>query len=112
MVQPTPKVALALPCTVPFHGLRMSGAVLIPIAGVIATPFTGALPADLAVLGVRDQLPFAVVTAATLLAHKVGAHRLLRMESGGLELLVAITAAPVNHPNRVEASATSYSWEK
>jgi hypothetical protein len=37
---------------------------------------------------------------------------LLGMESGGLELLVAITAAPVNHPNRVEASATSYTWEK
>ena len=112
MAQAAPKVAPALPGTVPFHRLRMGGAVLLPIAGVIATPFTGTLAADLAVLGVRDQLLFAVVAATTLLASRLGAHRLLGMESGGLERLVAITAAPLNHPNRVKASAAPYGWEK
>ena len=39
MAQAAPKVALALPLTVPFHRLRMRGAVLHPITEVIATPF-------------------------------------------------------------------------
>ena len=112
MAQAAPKVALALPCTVPFHRLRMGGAVLPPIACVVATPFMGTLATNLAVFGVRDQLLLAVVAATTLLAGRLGAHRLFRMESGELERLVAITAAPLNHPNRVKASAAPYSWEK
>ena len=54
----------------------------------------------------------AVIGAATLLTGRLGTYHLLRVESGRLELLTAITAAPLNHPYRVKACAAPYSWEK
>src|SRR5215467_9202345 len=96
-------VALALAGPVPLHRFRVRRPVLSPIVGVIVAPLAGAFAADLAILGIRNQFLFAAVGATALLASCLGAHGLLRMASRRLELLAAITAAPLNHPSRVKA---------
>jgi len=79
---------------------------------MIGAPLARALAAHLAILGVGDEFLLAVVGAAALLADTLGARGLLRMASGGLELLVAITATPLTHPYRVKAFAALYGLQK
>jgi hypothetical protein len=105
-------VALALADQVALHCFRVRRPVLPPVAGVIAAPLAGAVATDLAILGIRNQFLSAAVGAATLLAGRLRAHRLVRMASRRLELQVAITAAPLNHPYRVKATQGGYSSEK
>jgi hypothetical protein len=57
-----------LPGPVPLDGLRVRRPILSPVSGVIGAPFAGALAANLAVLGVRNQLLLAAVGTAALLA--------------------------------------------
>jgi hypothetical protein len=93
-------------------GLRFRGAILLPVTGMSGAPLTSALTADQAILWIGDELLAAAFAAAALLAHWRGAHYLLRMAARGLELLVAITAAPLNHPYRVKSSAALYRSQK
>ncbi len=79
---------------------------------MIGAPLARALTAHLAVLGVGDEFPLAVIGAAALLADGLGARGLLRMASGGFELQVTITATPLTHPYRVKAFAALYSLQK
>jgi hypothetical protein len=105
-------LTLPLLGTVPLHCGRVCGAVLLPVARMIGTPFACALAAHLAVLGVGKQLLLAVVGAAALLADGLGAGGLLRMAWGRLELLIAITAPPRTHFYSVRCPAQLYSWLK
>jgi len=98
-------IALALASAVALYRSEMGGPILTPVIAVLPAPFARAIAAHLAVLRIGEQLLPAAGGTPALLARWLGTHRLLRMESGRLQLLIAITAAPLSHPYRVAAPA-------
>jgi hypothetical protein len=61
-------IPLLLPGAIALDRLRMCGTISLPIGGMSAAPLAGAVPADLAILGIGQQLVLAVLAAALLLA--------------------------------------------
>ena len=62
------QVPLPLLGTVPLDGRGLGGAILPPVAGVIAAPLPSAVAANLAIFRVQGELLLAVLAAALLLA--------------------------------------------
>ena len=81
MEQALALITLALPATVPLGRLRMRRAVLLPVAGMIGAPLASTIAADLAIFRIGRELLLTAFCATALLAHSVGAHRLLGMTS-------------------------------
>jgi hypothetical protein len=75
-------------------GLRIARAVLLPVVLVGGPPFTSAIAADFAILGVVGELLRAARGAALILAGLAGTDRLGGMESRWLEWLRAVAAWP------------------
>jgi hypothetical protein len=98
-----PQIAPTLLSAVPLGGLRLGGAMPLPIAGMVGTPLACAVAAGLAIFGIADELLLAALAAPPLLAGRVRAGGLLRMKSGCFELPLAKTATPQIHPYRVAA---------
>jgi hypothetical protein len=96
------QIALLLSGPVPRGGLRLGGAIALPVAGMAGTPLAGAVAAGLAIFGIARELLLVVLVAALLLARRKRASGLLRVKSGWLELPLAKPASQV-HPYRVGA---------
>jgi hypothetical protein len=71
---------------VPLGGLRLGGAIPLPVAGMVGTPLACAVAAGLAICRIADELPLAALAAAPLLARRKRAGGLLRVKSGWFEL--------------------------
>jgi integrase len=81
-------------------GLGLGGAIPLPVAGVVGTPFSSAVATDRAILRIDRELLISVLATAPLLTGLIGTHGLLGMKSGRVELLLAETAALI-HPFKV-----------
>jgi hypothetical protein len=86
---------------VPFDGLGLGGAILLPVAGVADTPLPSAIAADCAIFRIDRELLFPVLGTALVLTGPFGTHGLLGMKSGWLEQFLAETAAALIHPFKV-----------
>lgn len=83
---------------IPFDGLGMSFAILLPVIGMALTPFPRTVQADLAILRIRLDVVF---RAALTLAFGFATNRLLRPVRGGLKLLLAIAATTSDRQGRL-----------
>jgi len=81
--------------------LGVRGAILFPIAGVVGAPLPGAVAADLAILGIADELLLAALPATLLLAGGVRASGLLRVKARRPEQRVTKTTPLMVHLFRV-----------
>jgi hypothetical protein len=115
IAQPAALVSLLLPGAIALDRLRMCGTVLLPIGGMSVAPLAGAVPTDVAILGIGPQLVLSVLAATLLLAGTAGTNFLLWMRSGGHEKLMTEWATWL-HSSRPTAiylfSGQSSGWEK
>jgi hypothetical protein len=101
MGEASAQVPLLLMSTIPLNGLRLSLAVLVPVQGMLGTPFAGAVATDFAILGIAGELSLPALATTLLLARFGRARRLLRVESGGCERPLANTATRLIHPLKI-----------
>ncbi len=79
-------------------------AVLLPVIGIAGAPFSGAVPADFAVLGIDGNFGAVKIGATTALAVNSAADSLAALELRRLEDLLAVEATPFTHMNGVVSS--------
>ncbi|MCL4852102.1 MAG: hypothetical protein KJZ78_12075 [Bryobacteraceae bacterium] len=105
MAQSPPLVPDLLPAPVLLGGSGATVSVLLPVVGMLLTPFAGAIAADVAVLGIGGDLGAVIITAPLALAIGLATDFLTRLELGRPEGALAISAAPQIHTG-VVASGT------
>jgi hypothetical protein len=103
MGQAAASIPPLLTVAVLLDGRRVGSAILLPVIGMVGTPFSCAVATDLAVLLIRSELPLTALCATLLLTRLGRARPLLRMKSGGSELPFAETALPLIHPFKISA---------
>ncbi len=97
-------VSPALTLPIALDRLRVGLPVLAGIIGMAVAPFLLAVPTDLVVLGIAVKLAAVIFPAALPLAIGSAANKLVRMITGKLKELLAVTAVAIAHqaaPDRV-----------
>jgi hypothetical protein len=89
---------------VSLDGCRIPLPVLLPIAGMTGPPFSGTVPADVAVFGIGRELLSVILGAAPTLAIGCAADCLTALELRKLEDLLTVEATPFTHMNGVFSS--------
>jgi hypothetical protein len=107
MGQALPQVALLLLDPVPLDRLRLGGAILLPVAGMVGAPLASAVAADLTILHIAGELLPAVLATTPLLTRLVRTDGLLQVKSGWFKLPLAETATSLFHPFRVGGAVLS-----
>ena len=75
--------------------------ILLPVIGMAGAPFSGTVPADVAIFGIGGEFPAVIIGAATALAVGFATGGLAALELGRLEILLAVEATPFTHMNGV-----------
>ena len=83
--------------------------ILLPVIGIAGAPFSGTVPADLAVFGIGGDFGAVIIGAATALAVGSAADGLAGLELRRLEDLLAVEATPFTHMNGV-VSSRRHDW--